>query len=58
MPRCALVPTFQQALKVVLGLPGPQRETVLDPSYGEIARWGVGDDLEALGQNDGLDVGK
>jgi len=58
----ALVRMFEQALKVVVGLPAPQRETFLDRlddvrAMGEDMGWGVGDDFEALWQHFGLDIG-
>jgi hypothetical protein len=54
-----LVGTFEQALKVVVGLPEPQRETFLDRlddvrAMGQSVGWGVGDDFDARRLRAGL----
>lgn len=57
----ALVRMFEQALKVVVGLAEPQRETFLDRlddvrGMGKNVGWGVGDDFDALWRHAGLEI--
>ena len=57
----ALVRMFEQALKVVVGLPEPQRQTFLDRldevrAMGQKVGWGVGEDFDALWRTSGLKI--
>lgn len=59
----ALVRMFEQALKVVVNLPEPQRESFLDRLndvrvMGRNVGWGVGDDFDALWRGAGLEIGE
>lgn len=59
----ALVRMFEQALKVVVGLPDVQREIFLDRledvrATGHNLGWGVGDDFDALLRRAGLKFDK
>nr|WP_248280675.1 hypothetical protein [Aromatoleum aromaticum] len=59
----ALVRMFEQALKIVVSLPEPQRETFLGRlddvrAMGQNVGWGVGDDFDALWRRAGLEIGE